>query len=111
MLQYVYGKTGDAAAKPNKAIADRDKGIVFEPKNLYAWLYLTCGLTLYARTYSTDTGEINVRVHSADTFRNDKLHEPKYNPIPSQADDGRRFVVLKIHATLSKSLNRRRLRR
>ena len=108
-----YGKTRkEVAAKLNKAIADRDAGLVFDAENLTVGEYLVRWLDTVRGTVKDNTWkhhEINVRVHLSPALESTKLD--KLNPFQVQSfyrskmDDGQSPAsVLKVHSTLSKAL-------
>jgi integrase len=111
--RYIYGKTRkDVAARLNKAIADRDSGLVYDSENLKVADYLDRWLdairdTLRERTWRRH--EEITRLHLKPTIGGTKLH--KLNVLQAQSlyrsklDSGLspRTVQI-IHATLYKAL-------
>lgn len=111
--RYVSGKTrAEVAAKLNKAIAERDAGLVFDAENLTVGEYLVRWLDTVRDTVKDNTWkhhELNVRVHLSPVLGSTKLD--KLNPFQVQSfyrakmDDGLSPAsVLKVHCTLSKAL-------
>jgi integrase len=111
--RYIYGKTRkDVAARLNKAIAERDSGIVYDSENLKVAGYLDRWLdsirdTLWERTWQRH--EEITRLHLKPTIgsvRLDKLNALEVQSLyRSKLDSGLspRTVQI-IHATLHKAL-------
>lgn len=110
--RYVSGKTrAEVAKRLNAAIAERDKGFVFDAGNLTLTNYLDLWLDSVRGTVRESTWvrhEINVRVHIKPNLRGrlDKLHGLQVQALyRRKLDEGQSPAsVLKIHATLTKAL-------
>jgi integrase len=112
----VYGRTRkDVAEKLNKAIAERDAGLVFDAKNLSVGEYLDRWLDTVRGTLAPNTvrrHEELARIHVKPALGKTKLS--KLDPLQVQAfyrsklDDGlSAATVVKVHSTLSKALTRK----
>ena len=111
--RYVYGRTRkDVAEKLNKAIAERDAGLVFDAKNLSVDEYLDRWLDTVRGTLAPSTvrrHEELARIHVKPALGKTKLS--KLDPLQVQSfyrsklDEGlSAATVVKVHSTLSKSL-------
>ena len=111
--RYVYGRTRkEVAEKLNKAIAERDAGLVFDAKNLSVGEYLDSWLDTIRGTLAPNTvrrHEELTRIHIKPALGKAKLS--KLDPLRVQScyrsklDEGlSAATVVKIHSTLSKSL-------
>ena len=111
--RYVYGPTRkEVAEKLNKAIAERDAGLVFDAKNLFVGEYLDKWLATIRGTLAPNTvrrHEELTRIHIKPALGKAKLS--KLDPLRVQScyrsklDEGlSAATVVKIHSTLSKSL-------
>ena len=111
--RYVYGRTRkDVAEKLNKAIAERDAGLVFDAKNLSVGEYLDRWLDTVRGTLAPNTvrrHEELARIHVKPALGKTKLS--KLDPLQVQSfyraklDEGlSAATVVKVHSTLSKAL-------
>ncbi len=110
--RYVYGGTrAEVSKRLTAAMAERDKGLVFDAGNLTLARYLDLWLDSVRGTVRESTWvrhEINVRVHIKPNLRGrlDKLHGLQVQALYRRKLDGGQSPasVLKIHATLTKAL-------
>lgn len=110
--RYVYGDTrAEVSKRLTAAVAERDKGLVFDAGNLALPDYLDLWLGSVRGTVRESTWvrhEINVRVHIKPNLpcRLDKLHGLQVQALyRRKLDQGLSPAsVLKIHATLTKAL-------
>lgn len=110
--RYVYGATrAEVSKRLTAAIAERDRGIVFDSENLSLADYLDMWLDSIRGTVRESTWvrhEINVRVHLKPALpcKLDKLHELQVQSLyRRKLDEGQSPAsVRKIHATLTKAL-------
>ncbi len=110
--RYVYGDTrAEVSKKITAAMAERDKGLVFDAGNLTLAEYLDLWLDSVRGTVRESTWvrhEINVRVHIKPNLpcKLDKLHGLQVQALyRRKLDEGLSPAsVLKIHATLTKAL-------
>lgn len=110
--RYVYGETrAEVSKRLTAAVAERDKGLVFDAGNLTLPDYLDLWLDSVRGTVRESTWvrhEINVRVHIRPSLpcKLDKLHGLQVQALYRRKLDGglSPASVLKIHATLTKAL-------
>jgi integrase len=111
--RYVYGRTRkDVAENLNKAIAERDAGLVFDATNLSVDEYLDRWLDTVRGTLAPNTvrrHEELARIHVKPALGKTKLS--KLDPLQVQSfyrsklDEGlSAATVVKVHSTLSKAL-------